>query len=350
MNENLHRASIVPITDSAPRPLWSVMIPTYNCASYLRETLSTVLVQDPGAEFMQIEVVDDHSTLDNPEAIVSEIGGSRVNFFRQPQNVGYIRNFETCLQRSRGHLIHLLHGDDCVRNGFYHRMAMAFEKDPEIGAAFCRHIYMDEQGHWQSLSPLEQGYNGRLENWLEKISSGQRLATPSVVVRRDVYEKLEGFDRRMSCAGEDWEMWVRIATQFPVWFETEPLALYRTKRPGSLTQGVAHTNRLVRDMRVATDIIKSYLFNYLPPGKAQASLEKARAMYALWALQTARQAYDVGDLRASLVSIWEAVQCDCSVRTTTQAIRLALKVRTRQSWRSLKRIKNLCTRSKRNRT
>jgi hypothetical protein len=289
---------------------------------------------------MQIEVVDDHSTLDNPEAVVKELGG-RVSFFRQPQNVGYIRNFETCLQRSRGHLIHLLHGDDCVRDGFYHRMAAAFEENPEIGAAFCRHIYMDEQGHWQTLSPLEQGRSGILEDWLEKISSGQRLATPSVVVRRDVYENLGGFDRRMSCAGEDWEMWVRIATHFPVWFETEPLALYRTKRSGSLTQGVAHTSRLVRDMRVATDIVKSYLFNFLPPEKAQASLEKARAMYALWALQTARQAYDAGDLRAALMSIREAIQCDRSARITAQAIRLSLQGRARQSWRGLKRIKNL---------
>ena len=60
------------------RPLWSVMIPAYNCASYLRQTLASVLAQDPGPEQMQIEVVDDGSTKDDPESVVRETGKGRV--------------------------------------------------------------------------------------------------------------------------------------------------------------------------------------------------------------------------------------------------------------------------------
>ena len=116
------RAAIPPVAPGTPRPLWSVMIPTYNCAAYLRETLASVLAQDPGPDVMQIEVVDDHSTKDDPEAVVAEVGHGRVTFYRQPQNVGHTENFATCLQRSRGRLIHLLHGDDGVRDGFYRKM------------------------------------------------------------------------------------------------------------------------------------------------------------------------------------------------------------------------------------
>jgi cellulose synthase/poly-beta-1,6-N-acetylglucosamine synthase-like glycosyltransferase len=43
----LYRATIPPVPEGASRPLWSVMIPTYNCANYLRETLTSVLAQDP---------------------------------------------------------------------------------------------------------------------------------------------------------------------------------------------------------------------------------------------------------------------------------------------------------------
>lgn len=44
------------------RPLWSVMIPVYNCSKYLAENIRSVLAQDPGPELMQIEIVDDFST------------------------------------------------------------------------------------------------------------------------------------------------------------------------------------------------------------------------------------------------------------------------------------------------
>ena len=55
-------------------PSWSVMIPTFNCARLLRQALESVLSQDPGPDFMQIEVIDDCSTTDDPEAVVKEVG------------------------------------------------------------------------------------------------------------------------------------------------------------------------------------------------------------------------------------------------------------------------------------
>src|SRR5690349_2719971 len=122
-----YRSEIPPVPDGAPRPFWSVMIPTYHCARFLGKTLESVLTQDPGPEMMQIEVVDDGSTLDDPERVVEEIGQGRVAFYRQPQNVGHTKNFETCLKRARGQVVHLLHGDDYVLPGFYQKLQVAFE-------------------------------------------------------------------------------------------------------------------------------------------------------------------------------------------------------------------------------
>ena len=96
------RAAVPPVPAGTARPRWSVMIPTYHCADYLAHTLRSVLRQDPGPDAMQIEVVDDRSERDDPERVVRDVGGGRVSFFRQPQNVGHVRNFNTCLQRSRG--------------------------------------------------------------------------------------------------------------------------------------------------------------------------------------------------------------------------------------------------------
>jgi glycosyltransferase involved in cell wall biosynthesis len=338
MNElHLYQALIPAIPEEVTRPLWSVMIPTYNCAKYLRETLTSVLAQDPGSDLMQIEVVDDHSTEDDPKAVVEELGKGRVAFYQQPENVGYIHNFETCLLRSRGHLIHILHGDDYVREGFYQKMQQAFLEATDIGYAFCRHLYMDEKGHWQSISPLEQATSGVIDGWLEKISSGQRIATPSVVVRREVYEQLGGFDRRFTCAGEDWEMWVRIATRYPVWFEVEPLAAYRVRRTGSLTESSLSTGRLAKDMHKATEIIESYLPIYLPEPIVKRVTTQARSTYATWAIAAAKQMPITENIGPFLAQIKEALKCSKDWKTVRLLIPLLLKKGIRFSWQNLHR-------------
>lgn len=317
----IYRPEIPTIPSNEKRPLWSVMIPTYNCADYLRETLTSVLIQDLGTELMQIEVVDDYSTLDDPLSVVNELGRGRVGFFRQRQNVGMIRNFETSLKRSRGRLIHQLHGDDCVRFGFYKKMQESFDKHPEIGAAFCRYIIMDLDGHWQNISELIRPKSDVLENWLEIIS--RPLHPPVVVVRREVYEEIGGFDTRINYCGEDWEMWVRIATKYPVSYEVEPLALYRFKPLHTLE--IEHIRNIMSDMRVATNIVESYLPNYLPASKAKKCLSKYKETYALWPLPTTYHKLAKGELINSFILIQEMLKCSHSFLTILRIVYAFLK-------------------------
>src|SRR5260370_192200 len=99
---------IEPVAGGLPRPLWSVMIPAYNCADYLRHTLRGVLDQDPGPDRMQIQVVDDCSTKDDPAAVVREMGGGRIRYFRQPKNIRAIESVHTCgrpARRPPGHIL-----------------------------------------------------------------------------------------------------------------------------------------------------------------------------------------------------------------------------------------------------
>ena len=157
-----NRIRLAPVSEGVHRPLWSVMIPTFHCARFLHQTLDSVLSQDPGPDVMQTEVIDDCSTQDDPESVVRAAAGERVHFFRQPKNVGYTRNFETRLQRARGHLVHLLHGDDAVRHGFYRRTAQPFAENLQLGAAFCRHVIMDGDGNWVHRARWqEMGLAGR---------------------------------------------------------------------------------------------------------------------------------------------------------------------------------------------
>lgn len=309
------------------------MIPTYNCAVYLRDTLLSVLQQDPGPDLMQIEVVDDRSTRDDPVSVVTELGKGRVGFYRQPRNVGHAANFATCLQRAQGKLIHLLHGDDCVRDGFYRKMADAFDQHPEIGAGFCRQIFIDEDGHWKGISSLEQRQSAVLENWLERLASEQRIMTPSIVVRREVYETLGGFDSRLVCS-EDWEMWVRIAARYRIWYEVEPLALYRM-------HSNSNTGRHIRtgeDVSFTCKAIDQFT-RYLPRDRAGRIARKAKEVTALSALDTVYEVCGSRDLSALRYRVWAALRCRCSPRVILKLSRLfawivlrSCRIILRRSW------------------
>ena len=310
--ESAYRAGIPRVSPAGPRPLWSVMIPAFNCSRYLGDTLSSVLAQDPGPDLMQIEVVDDHSNDDDVQAIVRRVGKSRVQFHRQARNVGVANNFATCLERSRGRLVHLLHGDDCVREGFYVRLGQAFAARPQIGAAFCRHIFMDADGHWLSLSPLEQRVSGILDGALERLAREQRIMTPSIVARRAVYEELGGFDSRLICS-EDWEMWVRIAAHYPIWYEVEPLALYRM-HPDSNTGRHLGSAQDMKYTRAAIEMFK----HHLPEDCADRLTRQAGETYALAAIRTAGVLMARGDPKGARAQLREALHLSHSLRVTSK--------------------------------
>jgi glycosyltransferase involved in cell wall biosynthesis len=313
-----HRADIPPIEGASARPLWSVMIPTFNCARWLGETLESVLAQDTGPSQMQIEVVDDGST-DNPRLVVEQIAAGRVGIFTQPRNIGHTRNFETCLLRAKGHLVHLLHGDDYVKPGFYRAMERAFASEPGIGAAFCRHTFIDANGTLLSMSPLEQNNSGIMSDALERLATEQRIMTPSIVVRREVYETLGGFDDRLVCS-EDWEMWVRIAARYPIWYEVEPLAAYRM-HSNSNTGRHLRSGEDMRFTRLAIELFHSHL----PAAQAGKLTRRAKQIYARSALETASCLLKSRDIRGALALTREAIRLNRSPQVLFTAARLAVR-------------------------
>ncbi|WP_312163653.1 glycosyltransferase [Phenylobacterium sp.] len=310
------RAQIAPVTDGLPRPTWSVMIPTYNCARLLGETLQSVLDQAPGPGEMQIEVVDDGSS-DDPEAVVRAVAGDRVVFHRQPQNVGHIRNFATCLNRARGRYVHLLHGDDRVERGFYAALQAGFEAAPEVGAAFCRHRFINVQSREISIPEPEQPSPGVLAGGVERLAEEQRIMTPSIAVRREAYEKLGGFDPRLACS-EDWEMWVRIAAHYPVWYEPSVLAGYRMHQESN----TGRHYRMAEELGYTRRAIEIFA-DYLPPQKARAIVRRARLTYADTALNNARQLARSGDLRGMQAHLMEAIKMSSSPTVLRRAAKIA---------------------------
>ena len=273
---------VLPIHDLTPRPRWSVMIPVYNCSRFLPETLQSVLDQALPESEMQIEVVDDASTDADVAAIVSEIGKGRVKYFKQAFNVGSLRNFETCLNRSRGELVHLLHGDDLVLPGYYSEIQTLFNQYPSSGAAFCRYAYIGENSKIRYLRDAEMNEPGILENWVVRLAERQRLQFCSITVKRSVYESLGGFYGVHY--GEDWEMWVRIARHYPMAYTPKVLASYRLHYSSISGQYYASAQNLL-DLQWVMKAIQQYV----PDADREKVYKRSMKFYAHHALKTANE-------------------------------------------------------------
>lgn len=192
----------------AYRPYWSVMIPTYNPhPEHFEQALHSVLMQDPGPERMQIEVVDDCSPDVDVAALVKRIAGDRVAFFRNVKNLGLAGCWNSCLDRASGVWVHILHQDDYVLPGCYERLRAAAISHPEVSFIVARCLIVDEHGVktgvTSEISGLESGGQD-VSNYLYE----NPFQCPGVVVRRALYEAHGGFRTDLTYT-LDWEMWIR---------------------------------------------------------------------------------------------------------------------------------------------
>lgn len=231
-------SAIAPVEPGVARPLWSVIIPTYNRTKYLESTLRSVLDQadaggNPyGPDRMQIEVVDNASTQPGVEEMVRHVGSERVEFFEQPTNRGVVHNFNTGLRRARGHWIHVLHDDDMVLPGFYAAFDGLAQEHPEVGLGFCRTIAISPEGRWRHILQPPGPPEPKTGVWQDGLllfvseNGNDYLRCPSVVVARRAYEECGGFSPAFSYSA-DMQMWMRVAARFEVGYVDEPLALYR---------------------------------------------------------------------------------------------------------------------------
>ena len=252
--------SIAPIRDSQHRPRVSVMVPAYRPDALLVDTLRSVLVQAPPADEMQITVVDDGSPPGLVEDLVGRVDRSgRVEVVRHGERLGLAGNWNRAIELARGHLVHLLHQDDCVLPGFYARMIAGFGRAPDIGMAFCRCRIVDGAGRLLKTNSRVRWFAGVLDGWLPRIAERIRVQTPAAVVARDTYETLGGF-RPDLVQALDWEMWVRIAAHRRVWYEPRPLATYRR-------HAANETSRLFATGRGWPDVAAAIAINArsLPP-------------------------------------------------------------------------------------
>ena len=290
-----------PAEPATARPRWSVVIPVHDCAGYLERALPEVLAQLGGRDDVEVLVVDDSST-DDPAEVVTRVGRGRVGYRPNPGHLGAIGTFNRCVTRARGELVHLLHGDDLVRPGFYAALEAAFT-DPDVVAAVCRAEDVDADDRPTHTTRSYRRGTGVWSDALGSLAVSNRVRAPGIVVRRSAYERVGGYRTDLPHAA-DWEMWTRLAALGPVVFVDEVLAAYR-RHAASDTSGRVRTGENVRERVRAIGVV----LVHVPEPRRRALGRRALAYAVVFAARTALRLLRSGELGPAARQAREALRC-----------------------------------------
>ncbi|CAG1012659.1 UDP-Glc:alpha-D-GlcNAc-diphosphoundecaprenol beta-1,3-glucosyltransferase WfgD [Anaerolineales bacterium] len=197
----------------------SVIIPVFNAAAWIRQTIDSILAQT--IRVLEILVVDDGST-DNTADIVREYGSPVVYINQQHQGVSAARN--RGIRTAKASLIAFIDGDD-----YWHQrkleaqIGLMGQKDLQWVSCEIQPFDSDTGAFVDGLtSPVQNG------DVLEALFLNNFIGSATPLVRRDVFDQVGLFNEAHEARiGEDWDMWLRIASIYPLGVVHERLAFLR---------------------------------------------------------------------------------------------------------------------------
>ena len=189
-------------------PKFSVVIPTYNQADFLKIALRSVL--DQTLEDFEVIVVNNHST-DHTLDVVREAQDSRLRSidFRNNGVIGASRNVG--IKASEAPYIAFLDSDDFWYEDKLATIAGAIENDPEAGL-FChdQEIIRDDKVSKNSHYGPPDGFHGDLSDYLMLV--GNCVATSATSVAKQFVEEVGYFSEEQNLITvEDYDLWVRMS-------------------------------------------------------------------------------------------------------------------------------------------
>ena len=196
-------------------PLVSVIIPTFNRAYCVAESIRSVLAQGE----LELIVVNDGSK----DATVKELASFptiQVINLAENRGVSYARN--KGLERARGSLICFLDSDDLWEEGKLKAQVQWMQVHPECMAVYTDEIWI-RNGVRVNPMKKHQKYSGDIFRQCLPLCI---VSPSSVMLRKSILDEVGGFDELMPVC-EDYDLWLRIAVRYSFKFLKEKLILKR---------------------------------------------------------------------------------------------------------------------------
>ncbi len=255
----------------------SIIVPCYNQAAYLAETLDSVRAQT----YQQWEcIIVNDGSVDNTEEIAREytVKDSRFKYFRK-ENEGpsQARNFG--ISNSDGAFVLPLDADDLIAPTYVEKAMDCFMRFPDTKLVYCKaDTFGDSVGPWD----LEE-YDYESFIWNNCIFC-------SALFRRSDYDQTAGYNVNMAHGYEDWDFWLSLLKKGDVVHRIdEVLFHYRIKtmsRTTSLT-GEYLKESLIQICKNHPDIYQPYYENALEShvrleemSRLKCELDQIRRSYA----------------------------------------------------------------------
>ena len=205
-------------------PHFSVIIPLYNKAPYVRKTVESVLGQTLGDYEL---IIIDNGSNDGSSEIVAEFTDPRVRIVRLEENVGVSNARNKGVSLSTSPYITFLDADDWWEPTFLEEMAGLIERHPNAGIYGTS--YWMVKNSKKRLAPIgvDDGFTEGEINYCTVYAKTlcMPLTSITVAIPRAVFDEAGGFKPHLKL-GEDFDLWIRIALKYKVVFLNKPLSNY----------------------------------------------------------------------------------------------------------------------------
>lgn len=196
-------------------PLVSVIVPVYNYADFIGQTLESVRAQTYG--HWECWVVDDDSTDATPQVVARYAArDGRIRYLHQ-KNARQAAAKNTGLRDCAGEYIQFLDADDLIEPEKFAKQVEFLEREPDVDIVYGGVQYFRTENTAERLysmtednlpwMPQVSGAGGEV---LEALVRDNIMVINSPLVRRGVVEEVGPFDAELPPA-EDWDYWLRCA-------------------------------------------------------------------------------------------------------------------------------------------